>query len=52
MAQKRSQCWVPLFNCLGQVESIVTQGHGARIYGLSTKDSDYFSNELLSKLKY
>ena len=46
------QCWMPLFNCPGQVESLVTQGHGACTYGLSTKEFDHFSNESLSKLKY
>ena len=30
--RKDDQCWVTLFNCLGQVESLVTQGHGAHAY--------------------
>ena len=33
--RKNNQCWVPQSNCLGQVESLVTQGHEAHTYGLS-----------------
>ena len=51
LSRKDDQCWVPLLNCLGKVEFLVKQGHGAHTYASLTKEFDYFSNELFIKVE-
>ena len=48
---RKYSCWVPVFDCLGVVKTLLAQGHGTWRYHLTNEDFDHFPAHLAKLLR-